>query len=210
MMNFRARIDLYYSHSFRIKQFGMSGHLSISMEQFGCYRVLKTLEFKTKSVSLLQGKSGRGKTTICDAIQFALYGKPKKISWGERSCRIILQIHDWKITRIGTRVDKTMKSEVKESNTKIPPRNSLILQINNSVHKEAEAQSLIEQKFGTNFTVTSYITQKDITSFFSLSPADRINFLEQIALADTDIATLKKKTKLVISQRKQKLTEDYH
>lgn len=189
----------------------MSKHLSIALEQFGCYRIFKSFEFKTGSVSLLQGKSGRGKTTICNAIQFALYGKPKKISWGERSCRVILHIQGWTVTRTGTRADKTMKNESnkdsKESNTKIPARNSLILQIDDSVYKEAEAQSLIEQKFGTNFTVTSYITQKDVTSFFSLSPADRISFLERVALADTDIADLKKRTKLVISQRKQKLAE---
>jgi len=185
-----------------------SGNLSISMEQFGCYRISKIFEFKDRSVSLLQGKSGRGKTTICDAIQYALYGKPKKISWGERSCRVILRIGEWVITRTGTRVDKTIKTEqIKESSSKIPARNSLILQIDDSIYKEAEAQSLIEQKFGTNFTVTSYITQKDITSFFSLSPADRIKFLEQIALADTDIGELKKRTKLVIGQRKQKLAE---
>lgn len=184
--------------------------LSISLEQFGCYRLPKTVEFRNKSVSLLQGKSGRGKTTICDAIQFALYGKPKKISWGERSCRIILRFEDWIVTRIGTRVDKTLKSEsgTKEPTiSKIPARNSLTLQINDSVYREAEAQSIIDQKFGVNFTVTSYITQKDITSFFSLSPADRINFLEQVALADTDISDLKKRTKLVISERKQKLAE---
>lgn len=188
-----------------------SGNLTISMEQFGCYRIPKMLEFKMKSVSLLQGKSGRGKTTICNAIQFALYGKPKKISWGERSCRVMLRLEDWVVTRIGTRVDKTLKteqkSEGKESGSKIPARNSLILQINNSVYKEAEAQALIEQKFGTNFTVTSYITQKDINSFFSLSPADRINFLEQVALSDADIASLKKQAKLIIGQRKQRLAE---
>jgi DNA repair protein SbcC/Rad50 len=200
-----------------------TAYLSISLEQFGCYRIPKTVEFKTKSVSLLQGKSGRGKTTICDAIQFALYGKPKKISWGERSCRVILQLQDWVVTRTGTRADKTLKDE-KTSNEssvnkikggtssqsgkkEIPPRNSLILQINNSVYKEAEAQSLIDQKFGVNFTVTSYITQKDVASFFSLSPADRIHFLEQVALADTDISQLKKQIKTEISQRKQKLTE---
>ena len=189
-----------------------AGSLRITLEQFGTYRLLTTFTFEGPGVDLLQGKSGLGKTTIMDAIQYCLFGKPKRPSWGERSCRVTLEFDAWTIVRIGNKADKTMaKSDEAKTpaskGAKIPARNSLVLRAGPTEFKEAEAQALINERFGTNFTVTSYITQKDVASFFSLGQAERIKFLEQVAFGDVDIGDLKKRVKTKIAERREALAQ---
>lgn len=150
-------------------------------------------------------------STILNAIHFALYGKPKLVSWGERSCRVIIEFPDMIITRIGSKADKTIKtaeeSSVASTKLKIPNRNSLVIESGSDIFKEGEAQALIDQRFGTNFTITSYITQKDVASFFGLGPSDRIEFLERIAFGDIDIKGMKKRLGTIISKQKKALDE---
>jgi DNA repair exonuclease SbcCD ATPase subunit len=185
--------------------------LSIVLENFGTHRQERKVAFSGPGIVLLQAPSGRGKTSILNGIQYALYGKPKRVNWFERSCRVTFCFDDLTIIRTGTKSDKTIdeKKDSKQSkSSKIPNQNSLVLYRANNPkiqYKSSEAQAIIDQRFGTNFNVTSYITQKEITSFFSLGPSDRITFLEKIALGDEDITGYKKKLKGIISERKELL-----
>lgn len=188
--------------------------LSVTLEHFGTHRQERTVSFYGPGVTLLQAPSGQGKTSVLDGIQYALYGKPKRINWFENSCRVTCRFKDWTIVRTGIKADKTSERKEKDDKPsrsgKIPNCNSLLLYHTDNpkiVYKAGEAQALIDQRFGTNFTVTSYITQKALKSFFSLSPADRINFLERIAFGDEDIGGHKKKLKSKISQRKDFLAQ---
>jgi DNA repair exonuclease SbcCD ATPase subunit len=190
--------------------------LSVTLEHYGTHRRERTVVFSGPGVVLLQAPSGKGKSSVLDGIHYALYGKPKRVNWFERSCRVTFRFGDWTIVRTGTKSDKTDKftDDKKEgkasSSVKIPNCNSLLLyQAANpsTPYKSAEAQALIDQRFGTNFAITSYITQKDIASFFSLGPSDRIGFLERVAFGDEDIAGHKKKLKSKIAERRDLLAE---
>lgn len=191
----------------------VGSELSIALENFGTHRQERKVTFRGPGIVLLQAPSGRGKTSILNGIQFALYGKPKRVNWFERSCRVTFRFDDITVIRTGTKSDKTIdgKKELKQSkSSKIPNCNSLVLYRADNPkiqYKATEAQAIIDQKFGTNFNVTSYITQKEITSFFSLGPSDRIAFLERIAFGDDNISEHKKKLKSKISERKEFLSQ---
>ncbi|MEA5067128.1 MAG: AAA family ATPase, partial [Eubacteriales bacterium] len=51
--------------------------LKLTMSAFGCYADVQTIDFAELGVGLylIAGETGSGKTTIFDAISFALFGK---------------------------------------------------------------------------------------------------------------------------------------
>ena len=58
--------------------------IKLTMTAFGAYADTQVIDFgelEDRSFFLIHGPTGAGKTTILDAISFALYGKPS----GERT-----------------------------------------------------------------------------------------------------------------------------
>ena len=160
----------------------------IHLENFRCWKK-KTFTFSDKGLVLLSGNSGSGKTSIILAIYFALYGVGTKIvSFGEKKCLVRLQYEGLDITR-----------------TKCP--NRLLLLDKNGEYEDDSAQEIIIKKFGTNFILTSYITQKSVQSFLNLGPIDKMNFLEQLSLGNENISEIKKKVKERIREKKEILQQ---
>jgi exonuclease SbcC len=147
------------------------------VENFRCWQGTHTFHFPDKGLTLLSGKSGSGKSSLLNAIYFALYGVGTKIATnGQKRCRVELTIKNLTVTR-----------------TKNPGR--LTVEKNGKLYEDDVAQSVIESVFGRDFTVTSYITQKSAESFIQMTASEKMNFLERLAIGDQDIEPIKRKAR---------------
>lgn len=167
--------------------------MKITLENIRCYEQPTTFTFPSKGLVLLQGPSGMGKSSILDGIAFALYGVGKNLTThGTKKCKVTIVYDDWTVTR-----------------TKSPNRLVLVDE-DDVVYEDDAAQEIINEKYGTNFTITSYVTQlnpKGMDSFFYLGQAERMAFLEKLALGEIDVSSFKKKCKLKIKERKDLLNQ---
>ena len=135
-------------------------------------------------MTLIIGESGAGKTSIMRGIFFALFGEGSKLqSYGKKSTRVELEFNDLHIVR-----------------TKCP--NRLVL---NDVHEDAVAQEIINNTVGKTFKTSGYIHQNNLTSFITMSPTDKLSFLERFAFTDIDLPDIKKMCKAHIASSKESL-----
>ena len=103
--------------------------MQIVLKNFKCWKN-NTFNLDNKGITLIKGKSGQGKTSILDAIYFALFGQGKKIiTFGKKSCSVCLEYNDYIITR-----------------TRCP--NRLLVLINNKEYEDKVAQEIINKYFG--------------------------------------------------------------
>lgn len=176
--------------SYRLLWLPQYTKMEITLDKFRCYDLKRTFNFPNNGLVLLQGLSGSGKTSILQAISFCLFGTGNKIiSFGCKKCEV-------KLTFDGETFIRTKG-----------PNRLLYIDKQGCELEDDAAQEYINNKFGTNFSITSYITQKGMESFFCLGSAERMEFLEKIALGDVDIAELKRKCKTKIRERKERHRE---
>ncbi len=145
--------------------------MRLKLKNFRCH-VDNEFTFKDEGLTLLSGKNGQGKSTILEAIYFALYGDVKKpYTFGANTCRVELDIYDMKIVR-----------------TCRP--NRLLLEFEESVYEDTEAQCLIDQHIMNphEFLASSYIKQKSNSSILAMTPTEQVQFVKNIAFdANTNI-----------------------
>jgi DNA repair exonuclease SbcCD ATPase subunit len=140
--------------------------MELRLLNFRCYRD-KTFVFP-KGVLLIDGPSGKGKTTILTAIKYALFGKVTQIStYGEKKTSVTLLYNGIKVVR-----------------TNVPSR--LLVSYGDKMVEDDAAQEYIYQLFGRQFELTSYMVQKGAIQFFTLSGADKLKLLEQLSLLGED------------------------
>jgi DNA repair exonuclease SbcCD ATPase subunit len=127
-----------------------------------------TIDLPQKGLVYLAGASGRGKTTIFDAIEDALYDTGSDIqpwSGGSPSIDITIEELDLRI--------------VKKRNP-----GSLTVFHNNNTYLDAEAQAVIDRLIGMRadeFVACSYIRQEGAGSLLSLTPAEQLRFIQKIS-----------------------------
>ncbi len=140
------------------------------------YRVYdhKEIEFDPK-LNVIKGANGIGKTTIVEAIAFALFGssmqRGKAGSWikhGEENGSVELYIDDYKITRANNLA-------IVEKNDEVVARN------NTGITEWVETTyGLTPELYRTSF----YIAQKEIGSFAALGPLERTKRVEKLLRID--------------------------
>jgi exonuclease SbcC len=158
--------------------------MKLVLQNFRCHKT-REFHFPTVGTVLLNGPSGAGKTSIFKAINFALFGKEQKITTlGEKKTKVILHIAHIIVTR-----------------TKNPSHLTVALQ-NGDLLQDDAAQAHINETFGQNFLLTSYVAQKSVEGFFSLSDAEKTAFLHKISMQDFDVDSLKGKLKGKVKERK--------
>lgn len=161
--------------------------MKLFLSNFRCFKDFVFEIPEDNGVLLLWGTSGIGKTTIFKAINFVLYGKEQKVTkHGEKKCKVVFEFKDVIITR-----------------TKCP--NHLTVKTPSIELSDEPAQKEIEKIFGKDFLLTSYMAQKSTESFFSLSSNDKSAFLHRLSIKDFDVDSIRKKTRELIRQRKEKL-----
>ena len=161
--------------------------MRLRLKNFRCHED-REFTFEDSGLALLGGKTGQGKSTILEAIYFALYGEVKKpYTFGANSCRVDLDIYDMKIVR-----------------TCRP--NRLLVEFDNAEYEDAEAQSIINSQVMNlhEFLASSYIRQKSNCSILAMTPTEQVQFIKNIAFdADTNI-----KVKTIIKDMIKDIQED--
>lgn len=158
--------------------------MKLTLTNFKCYEN-KIFTFRDSGITLLSGRSGMGKSTILQAIYFALYGSggSSVVSYGKSSCEVVLEFKDLVIKR-----------------SKRP--NRLVV---NGVHEDEAAQKIINDLYSEDFLTTGYISQTMVNSFLVMSPVGKLEFLEKFIFSSTDIATLKSRCSDLIKKDKEAL-----
>ena len=161
----------------------------LTLTYFKCWENKKII-FPDNGTVLISGKSGKGKTSILEAINFALFGKGRKIvTIGYKKCKVFFQYDNFKITR-----------------TRCPNRLHLIS--NNIEYEDEAAQEIINKFFGKFFNIIGYMQQNSLNSFLLLNPLEKLEFLEKLSFQKINISNIKKKTKNLLKDRKDSLLEN--
>lgn len=150
--------------------------ITLTLTNFRCWEN-KTITIPSTGIVLLSGRSGRGKSTILNAIVYVVTGTGKNITtFGKKSTSVELKMESFTIKR-----------------TRGP--NRLVVHKNDMFYEDDEAQSIINTLFGTEFCNTSYIDQDNANSFVFKNPASKMDFLETLLLHSFDIDGMKEKVK---------------
>lgn len=152
--------------------------MKLILKNFKCWESAE-FEISENGITLLSGNSGCGKTSVLQAIYFVLYDKGTKlVRIGSSSCRVEFEGFGMHIVR-----------------TKKPNR----LVVDGKYEDEA-GQAIIDKKFGKNFNIVSYIEQDVFKSLVYMTPASRLEFLENFAFENVDIERVKSNLKQLIRQ----------
>ena len=172
--------------------------------------------WKKKKVSLpavgnvlLNGVSGAGKSSVLQAIYFCLYGKGQDlITHGEKTMKVEIEFGKTSESK-ETKSKETKSKETKSSSyckiTRSKKPNVLSYEDRTGTYDDDAAQEIINQRFGTNFLLTSYMIQKTDESFLKLGPTEKEKFLEKLAFDGVDIAKMKSLLKEKTKDLKDKL-----
>jgi exonuclease SbcC len=159
--------------------------MKLTLKNFRCYENM-AFDFGDKGLTLLSGSSGKGKTTLLMAIDFALFGTGTKIvANGKKSCSVELEFGGLKIIR------------------KKGPNHLLV----NDKYEDDAGEAIIQEKFGKIFNSVSYIPQNLKKTFVLMSPTDRLEFLETFAFNNFDVSNLKDRAKVVIKESNDTLSK---
>lgn len=160
--------------------------MKLQLQNFKKYKNL-TLELPDTGMIRLDGASGAGKTSIIQAISYALYGKTSGSvnTWGEKSSSV-------KLDAFGLSIERT--------------RGPNEVSCNGSLSDEADA--LIASKLNMNrleFELSSYIKQQQENSILALSPAEQLNLIHQIAFNGFSPSDAKENIKLFTNDKTTEL-----
>lgn len=164
----------------------------VEISNFKCYEGTRRFEFKDRTLALLKGPSGVGKSTVLQAIFWALYrniSRVSPVSSPKVRTQVRLRIGDLYIMRQKNprlfqvqRKTGSSSSEEDVSSDALGPFEGLPMYV------DQEAQALVEGLFGPlNVVATScYIPQCSRSGFLGLSQSEKMAFLQRMAFSDED------------------------
>jgi len=160
--------------------------IKLTMNAFGSYADLQTIDFTALGVNglyLITGETGSGKTTIFDAISFALFGKASGSSRANSMLR-----SDFADDNMNTFVELVFVSGNKEYTIKRLLKNnsqtvSLLLPDGASITGERNIKNRIEEIVGLErdqFAQIVMIAQNDFLRFLQSGTDERLKILRHI------------------------------
>jgi len=176
--------------------------LKLTMSAFGCYADKQTIDFETlgnEGLYLITGDTGAGKTTIFDAITFALFGETsgdnRKAEMlrskyaqenAETYVELSFQYHD-KAYLIKRNPSYVRAKQRGEGATEEKADAELHLPDNRSVTKLREVNTKVEEILGINreqFVQIAMIAQGEFLKVLHASTEDRIEIFRKIFYTD--------------------------
>ena len=148
----------------------------------------KNISFKNE-MRLVKGGSGTGKSTILDAIMYAITGHPK-------TCK---PLGTNKATKVELEFDHNSK-HIKITRSTRPCRLTLA-RGDDPLIEDDEAQACINAIFGSSFDVVSHLPQDSSSAFIRQRPQEKLDFLEQ-SVCGNQAAQAKKQAKLHLRECK--------
>jgi len=149
------------------------------------------IEFPEFGLLMLKGISGRGKTSIFDAIFEALYGEADDVApWGSSTASVELDLF------------KPKRLNIKRTRG---PYTLTVTDENGVVYKDDAAQAIINQTLGMTsyeFLACSYIQQGMHGSLLTLAPAEQLKFIQKLSIGLADPEKIKKALDNIIKTEK--------
>lgn len=165
--------------------------MKLTLKNFRCHRDA-SFQIPDSGLVMLSGESGVGKTTILNAISYAMYGNLRKpYSHGTSACQVTLELKDMIIIR---------------SNRP----NRVIVTYQDTEYEDDAAQELIEKVYGMNFQefmASSYVVQSLHNSVVSMTPAEQVKFVETLAFSDNVHLEYREKFREAVKTAKENLSK---
>lgn len=165
--------------------------MKIVLHNFRCFTGEATVDI-SHGVTLIKGVSGSGKTTILEAVFYALYGKVKKpYSLGKKKCSVKLIINEnFKIFR--------------QSGP-----GKLQLEVNGKIHEGSEAQAAIDQVYGNYdfFSASTYLKQGQRSPLFSGSNIEKMALIRSMSFRDDNVEDIQEKLKKAVKEQESETTK---
>lgn len=170
--------------------------MRLVLKNFRCHEDFSIILPDTGLI-LLTGVSGSGKTSILNAIKFALYDKPKKpITLGKkRACSVTYEYKDISIIR--SKGPNRLIVKVKQDGNEV-------------VGEDKQGESMIKEYFGMDeceFDASSYIKQKQMGSLLYMSPPQQLAFVEHVAFYNIPVGEFKTCCRRVIKDLETEIKE---
>jgi exonuclease SbcC len=161
--------------------------MKITLVNFRCYRN-HVFNFPDYGITLLKGKSGRGKTTIQNAIYFCLYGKMKKVTTpGQHGCSVTCEFGP---TQSGV-TTPTKDDRITVQRTKKP--DAVTVEFKGQLYRDDTAQEIINAQFGPVeiFECASYLKQNERNKLISETNSTKLSIITNLAYSEQEAEILK-------------------
>ena len=161
--------------------------MRLTLKNFRFHRD-RTFDIPDEGLVLLEGESGCGKSTILNAIFYALYGNVRKpYSFGASTCSVTLEYKDLTIERTSRPNKLAVRREAKQSTP---------------IYVDDAAQAEIDKRFGSlnSFELASFIRQGIDSSILSVKPSERLAFIETLAFDNDDHIKIKSNIKELVKR----------
>ncbi len=196
--------------------------LRLTVEGFACFREKQELDFTSLDLFAISGPTGAGKSSLLDAMIFALYGKVPRVGKRYGECislgrdRLVVTLdfqvgqRCFRITRIGRRrsAGSAQLDEVIEGSDETKPLADQVREVDRQV------EALLGLGYEA-FTQAVVLPQNEFAEFLQSDPSDRRKILSSLLRLDVYERMMKRagvlasKLRATVEGYERRLAEDY-
>lgn len=145
--------------------------MKIVLTHFRCH-LKQEFTIPNAGLVLLSGASGAGKTTILNAVAYALYGKlTKPYAHYQKECSVSIQGYAPRASEPPIDIHRSS------------PGSRLRVDVSGQQYEDEAGQGIIDNLVGTyeQFMLSAYVVQRLDSSILSLCPRDQVQFIKTLA-----------------------------